>query len=1634
LIQDPAGNLYGTTAGGGTAGQGTVFRLAADGSAFTTLHEFNGTDGASPHGALIQDPAGNVYGTTTGGGAFGQGTVFQLAADGSTFIILHEFNGTDGASPHGALIQDPAGNLYGTTAGGGTAGQGTVFRLAADGSAFTTLHEFNGTDGASPHGALIQDPAGNLYGTTAGGGAAGQGTVFRLAGDGSTFATLHEFNGADGAIPVAGLVQAPDGNLFGTTSAGGADASGVVFRLRILPIDTVIDSAPSDPANGATATFLFRSSEAELGFECQLDGSGFGPCASPMTYDALLDGPHTFEVRAISALGDPDPTPATHSWVVDTTAPDAVIEGAPPSPTNSTDATFTFRSASATATFECQLDGGGFVACTSPKAYSGLAEGTHAFLVRATDPAGNTGATTSHSWTVDTTAPDTLIDSSPPGTTTSGSAAFTFHATEAGSTFACQLDGGGFAACTGTKTYSGLLNGSHVFQVRATDPAGNTAASPRTYAWTVQALPPDLMVSALTAPSVSGAGQTITVTDTTRNQGTGASGPSMTLLHLSSNTTVDAGDAQLGSRTVGGLSPGEVSTGSTVVTIPAGTVSGTYYLIAVADAANNNQESKETNNTRTVTIKILPDLVVTALSAPATVSEGGTITLTDTTKNQAGVSPAEASTTWFYLSIDATLSADDVVLGSRAIPALAAGAASTGATAVTIPPGTASGTYYVIAVADGDRAQTETLETNNTRTDTIKVIGPDLIVSALGVPSSAGTGTAIIVGDTTKNLAGVGPAAASTTWFYLSTDAILSADDVLLGSRAIPPLAPGTSSAGTTTVTIPIETLSGTFYVIAVADGDSTKKETVETNNTRATTIKIMRPDLTVSALTTSTSAAPGAAIAVKDTTKNLSGTGPAGPSTTWFYLSSDLTVSPDDAPLGSRAVPPLAASASSAGTTTVTIPQETTPGTYYVIAVADADRTYPEHGETNNTRTATIAVKSVSTSTNYLGWISPDASSQIASAYKRSQDDFAISGLYTFEAKIKFAAAPTPQVRIKIDGSPVSAWLDPPYRVTVDTTTLAEGSHLLSAEVTDSTVVPTDQAFRVVNAGGRGDAQPIWVFPGSYDYSYGTMSMGSGVVQYPGSPVVVTDPTPPFSVVPYNTLMPANQLWSVKMGTTVDRGFVRRFNSTPDGGVTVAPHQFYFWADRGGVRVPMMDGPRGTHALAHVTSGRVHPQGYGFYGLETNGRLLFIGLDGTVTTLAGWRIKPGRLVPYHGAHESPDPGAAAWYMEQWESVGNWLDGPGTLSEPWDVLAYPSADSPTGYHEFIITDTLHHRLVYADHRPAHEPGGATVLRTLGGRTDAVPSFCFHEPWGIDRSPVDGKIYWTNNTTGDICRANLDGTDVERIAYSATVPTDADLGVTFRGSTSTYTTSAIRAAFLKDGELGTALIVRPMHLRFTSTGKLRWVERYTYAIRELDLATNAITTVALVPDTEDAREITLYIDTEGSVGPVDDMFTAAWKQGGDHRWSESGVDRGHFFAPGGDTTKPLIAGPLHQVKTPGYPWVLVPGQGMVWWFSTAADGAGVVVKRPAGSPDADLTTYKAGRAVYEFAASPSFALTHGETGQGHLGRPTFVQMNLWTDAELDAYWQDECARATSCAPLTATQLSYLRYFVRWNGEQ
>lgn len=333
IIQDPAGNLYGTTYSGGSFGWGTVFKLdtadtqtvlynfcsqtnCADGAApwtplarawdgdlygttyfggtssncrygcgivfkidtagiETVRHSFAGgtSDGCGPLQGLW-DEAGTLYGTTYGCGAFGYGTIFKIDRAGK-FTLLHSFAGgkSDGAYPQsGHLKTDNSGNLYGVTYGGGLGG-GVLYKLSKNGT-FTVLHRFGrGTDGCFPVGSVVQDKWGNLYGTTVScgsGGSGNDGTVWKVSKRGKE-TILHNFSGGDGSDPWAGVARDLRGNLYGVTYGGGANYGGVLYELSKNGTYTVLHTFG---ANGNPYGEVWRTANDTLFGTTQYGGTG----------------------------------------------------------------------------------------------------------------------------------------------------------------------------------------------------------------------------------------------------------------------------------------------------------------------------------------------------------------------------------------------------------------------------------------------------------------------------------------------------------------------------------------------------------------------------------------------------------------------------------------------------------------------------------------------------------------------------------------------------------------------------------------------------------------------------------------------------------------------------------------------------------------------------------------------------------------------------------------------------------------------------------------------------------------------------------------------------------------------------------------------------------------------------------------------------------------------------------------------------------------------------------------------------------------------------------------------------------------------------------------------------------------
>jgi hypothetical protein len=293
------------------------------------------------------------------------------------------------------------------------------------------------------------------------------------------------------------LVRATDQN-------GNVEEEPARYEWTIIgPPETTLDSSPEAEADSSTASFSFSASESDATFECRVDFVAFTACTSPKIYRNLADGDHTFEVRAVGANGMRDETPAIHEWTV-AAGPETTINFGPGAVSGST-ANFAFSANEFGATFECSIDGAGFTECLSPHRLTGLSAGPHEFQVHAIDIEGNADATpATYNWTVDLTPPQTSITD-----VSAGSIVFSFESSETGSSFECKVDAGAFEPCTSPRRYENVADGSHNFQVRAVDQAGNVDQSPASHDWTVDTTAPETTIGA-GAPAA-------TTTDTSAN-------------------------------------------------------------------------------------------------------------------------------------------------------------------------------------------------------------------------------------------------------------------------------------------------------------------------------------------------------------------------------------------------------------------------------------------------------------------------------------------------------------------------------------------------------------------------------------------------------------------------------------------------------------------------------------------------------------------------------------------------------------------------------------------------------------------------------------------------------------------------------------------------------------------------------------------------------------------------------------------------------------------------------------------------------------------------------------------------------------------------------------------------------------
>jgi uncharacterized repeat protein (TIGR03803 family) len=509
LVFDSKGNLYGTTAQGGTGPSsltGTVFELSPGAGGTwtrTLLWKFAGgtADGATPHGSLILDADGNLYGTTAYGGltpsgsSSGAGTVFELSPGTGgvwTEKILYKFGATstDGINPFAELIFDSSGNLYGTTNNGGTVNSGTpnggtVFELSpATGGAWTEklLWSFAGqpSDGANPEGGLIFDSKGNIYGTTASGGSSiDEGAVFELIpANGGPWSEkiLHQFAGyasSDGTDPLASLVAGIDGNLYGTTSSGGLgpaagdnEYSGTVFKISLEPAAA---TPTFSPAGGSyTSAQTVKISDATAGATIYYTTNGTTPTTSSTKYTAAITVNTTETLEAVAVANSYAPSiVGSAKYTIATAA--ALTSPAPGSTLAASTVTFSWTPASGATTYALNLGStgagssnlynSGHITTTSATA-TGLPSNSETVYAELWAYVNNAWVTKNYTYTA--ASGSAALTTPAPGSTLSGSTVtFSWTAASGATTYALNLGSTGAGS-------SNLYNSGHITTTSAT--------------------------------------------------------------------------------------------------------------------------------------------------------------------------------------------------------------------------------------------------------------------------------------------------------------------------------------------------------------------------------------------------------------------------------------------------------------------------------------------------------------------------------------------------------------------------------------------------------------------------------------------------------------------------------------------------------------------------------------------------------------------------------------------------------------------------------------------------------------------------------------------------------------------------------------------------------------------------------------------------------------------------------------------------------------------------------------------------------------------------------------------------------------------------------------------------------------
>ena len=686
--------------------------------------------------------------------------------------------------------------------------------------------------------------------------------------------------------------------------------------------------------------------------------------------------------------------------------------------------------------------------------------------------------------------------------------------------------------------------------------------------------------------------------------------------------------------------------------------------------------------------------------------------------------------------------------------------------------------------------------------------------------------------------------------------------------------------------------------------------------------------------------------------------------------------------------------------------------------------------------------------------------------SYKRYHDFHKINGTYFIQAwlftppggtipcypgrtdcPVNKRLNPWPTIWLTLDGVRITGPINaPPYQTSLNTRLYEDGSHVVGADViaNDGSDIQVVAATVTIDntIGGRTGPQRVAACPVKYDLEKG-LRPGCDWSTYPGSyPGLSGFPLPdtrPGTL--YTSLVSSKDLWVERMTTTGN--FLYKFYETPGNHITILPRQRYAHADLNYPLIPLVDGPRNVNQEGYLVGGYVDKTNGDLYAIATQGNFVQITTRGDIITHAGQRLKLG-VNPYFwnsgfvnlfGSSGPPFAGSRS------EIIGNFVDGPKGLKEPWDVVQDPL--DPTGKTAYI-SDTLNHRIVKVDMKtlPATVTTYAgSLIKTRGYKDGVGTEALFNEPWGL-AIDASGNLYVTDRLNHALRKIDT-SRKVTTIIKSAKNPGNAGITDNYRTvGTSGLSLAARQSMYMINGNLSSASLIFPEGLEFNSEGKLIVAENFMMTLRKIDLATNNISAMGTIPSANDAnlKNININIDTEGTCGPKDDILIATFAQTGPWRLNANGGYRGNLFTISNKIELPT--GRANTMVDVQYPWLAICGNGAIWTNGAATQGVFRTTLAKTTDPvmsASDIGRYSSGRQIYKsgglstFPPRPSFELTHGVDGINHNGNfPSFDELNSASDDELKTQIQAGWGSSTGPRPeISGRDLDNLIFYIRWN---